>query len=441
MLHLSFKEKILKNKSGFKGVGNIINNESVPTPDSAWNILKGNVSLPAATLSDSAIKHNSAWLKKFSEKFDFQLAPHGKTTMLPDLFNLQIRSGCWGITLANAAQVAVAYECGVKRVIMANQLVGRANMDIISTILKLDSSFEFFCLVDSSKNVEQLGNFFSKRAQKISVFLEYGPMGGRTGIRDESQERNVLTELRKWKNTISVAGVEFFEGTGILKTEEEIRHFIQKTLSRVPVLNSDFGGQEVIITGAGTSWLDVVAEEFLKFEKSCDIPLKKILRSGCYLIFDEGLYEKMESRVSSMKLGQGSGDHAILSEKLKPAMNIWASVLSLPEPNLAIIGMGRRDVAMDCGYPIPQRHYRSVGTEEDSMTPVEHDANQGLESWDVFHMMDQHTFLRIKENANIEVGDVISFGIYHACTNLDKWKNVLLVDNELHVIDVLQSAF
>lgn len=429
MLHV--KETLQNNTPSYKGVGNLLlNNHDDNQP---WNILQENVSLPAATLSSSAINHNQLWMEKFAERFQFQLAPHGKTTMLPALFRMQAASpNCYGLTLATVSQVTAAFNNGIKRVIMANQLVGKCNMDIISTILGKDPAFEFICLVDSSENVAQLGQFFGNRKQKLKVLLEYGVDGGRTGIRDENQESAVLAELRNWTDSVSVVGVEFFEG--ILQDATEIRRFINWSLSRVQKLADEnvFVNDEIIITGAGTAWFDIVAEDFLQFEEKCPLPLKKVIRSGCYLIYDNGMYAQMEKRVAELNLGVAK-EWKILSERLKPTLKVWAYVQSVPENNLAIIGMGRRDAGNDSGWPVLHLHFRPG-----QVAPTYFDHNKSPE---VFKMMDQHTFLRIGDGDDFQVGDIVAFDIYHACTTMDKWRNVLLIDDEFNVREVFKSEF
>lgn len=427
-----FKETFENNSPSYKGVGNLLLESN--TDDKPWNILQENVSLPAASLSQSAINHNQLWMEKFAEKFNFLLAPHGKTTMLPDLFNLQVASPCcFGMTLATVGQVTVAFNNGIKRVLMANQLVGQCNMDIVSTLMAKDQTFEFICLVDSAANVDQLGKFFGKRKQNIKVLVEYGIDGGRTGIRDETQETAVLTALRNWSNSISVVGVEFFEG--ILQDETEVRRFINWSLSRLQKLVSEnvFVNDEIIITGAGTAWFDIVSKDFLKFEADCPFRLKKIIRSGCYLIYDSGLYTSMEKRVLNLKLGEEKEELKILSESLRPAFKLWAYVHSVPEKNLAIIGMGRRDAGTDSGFPIVHLHFRPG-----QKAPTYFDKNTSLE---IFKMMDQHSFLRIGDSDDIQVGDILAFDIYHACTTMDKWRNVLLIDDQYNVLQVFLSEF
>jgi D-serine dehydratase len=145
-----------------------------------WSLLREEVSLPAAVLHQDRVMHNLAWMQRFIAEYGLKLAPHGKTTMTPRLFEMQLETGAWGITLATAQQTRAAYEHGVRRVLMANQLIGKGNMAIISRLLE-DKSFEFFCLVDSAAQVELLGAYFQERGQRLQVLVELGVPGGSDG--------------------------------------------------------------------------------------------------------------------------------------------------------------------------------------------------------------------------------------------------------------------
>ena len=54
-------------------------------------------------------------------------------------------------------------------------------------------------------------------------------------------------------------------------------------------------------------------------------------------------------------------------------------------------------------------------------------------------MMDQHAFMQIGEGDDIQVGDMIAFDISHPCLTFDKWRQVLLVDEQYRVIDVAET--
>src|SRR5882757_1389847 len=69
-----------------------------------WNLLREDLSLPSAVLCEERLRHNLDWMQRFVAAYGIKLAPHGKTTMAPKLFEMQLKSGAWGITLATAHQ-------------------------------------------------------------------------------------------------------------------------------------------------------------------------------------------------------------------------------------------------------------------------------------------------------------------------------------------------
>jgi len=388
-----------------------------------WSLLDEALSLPAAVLYEDRLAHNLAWMRSFAESYGMQLAPHGKTTMAPKLFARQLAAGAWGITLATAHQTAAAHAHGVRRVLMANQLVGRRNMEIVADLLR-DPGFEFFCLVDSPALVDQLGAFFQARGQKLQVLLELGVAGGRTGVRDAAQQEAVLAALVRWPEALSLAGVELYEG--VLKEESDIRALLQRAVAVTRQLLEDgrIGRSPAILSGAGSAWYDVVAEEFAAARAGAAVDI--VLRPGCYLTHDVGVYRAAQERIlAANPVAQR------MHEGLLPALQVWAYVQSLPEPDLAIVGMGKRDAAYDAGMPIPAQRYRP-GTAGPVKVPAH---------WEVTGMMDQHAYLRIQPGDDLRVGDMIAFDISHPCLTFDKWRHIPVLDDKLRVVDVVQTFF
>ena len=99
-----------------------------------WSVLGGDLPLPLAVIRDSALAHNHAWMRDFTASTGVLLAPHGKTTMAPQIFAQQLAAGAWGITVANVQQLGICVRFGVRRVIMANQLLGAAE---VATVIRL----------------------------------------------------------------------------------------------------------------------------------------------------------------------------------------------------------------------------------------------------------------------------------------------------------------
>jgi len=388
-----------------------------------WNLLHEDLSLPSAVLYEDKLLHNLNWMRQFISAYGVKLAPHGKTTMAPQLFDLQLQAGAWGITLATAHQTQVAHAHGVRRVLMANQLVGKQNMATIARLLS-DPGFEFYCLVDSAAQIDQLGAYYSTLGQRLNVLLELGVDGGRTGIRDNKQLQSVLAGLSRWKHSIVLCGVEIYEG--VLHDEASIRAFLERAVEVTRQLAAEhrFQRSPILLSGAGSAWYDVVAEIFSATEFGNSVEI--VLRPGCYLTHDVGAYREAQIRIVA---NNPIAHH--MNSGLLPALQVWAYVQSVPEAEKAIIGMGKRDAAFDSGFPVPALHFRPGG-----VTP-----QTAPTHWTVTKMMDQHIFLHIHDGDDIRVGDLIGFDICHPCLTFDKWRTLPVLNADYQVVDIIQTFF
>nr|WP_298968652.1 amino acid deaminase [uncultured Halomonas sp.] len=385
------------------------------------SLLSG-VSLPAAVVHEAALAHNLVWMQRFADAHGAQLAPHGKTTMTPALFQRQLQAGAWGITLATAPQCRAAFAKGVTRLLMANQLVGHANMAIIASLIEQGATF--YCVVDSHENVRQLGRFFTERGLTLSVLIEVGVEGGRCGCRNQQQILS-LAEAIDNEPALRLVGLEGYEGVVHGDDPESgIRAYANYLVDVAVELEAAgrFAEKNPIVTASGSAWYDLIAEAFQ------GAPLQgrftPVLRPGCYVVHDHGLYREAQSAVMTRRPD--------LQQGLEPALEVFAQVQSLPEPGLAIIALGKRDIGHD-QLPIALRRYREGGNPDQLLSVM---------NWEVTKIMDQHTFVRLPDEAqDVEIGDVIAFGASHPCLTFDKWRQLLLVDKQLNVKESLVTCF
>jgi D-serine dehydratase len=388
-----------------------------------WNLLREDISLPSAVLYEDRLRNNLDWMQRFISAYGVKLSPHGKTTMAPRLFEMQLNAGAWGITLATAHQTLVAYSHGVRRVLMANQLVGKENVAIVARLLA-DPCFEFYCLVDSPAQVDQLGAYYSALGIRLGVLLELGPNGGRAGIRDDQQMQCVLAALSRWKGSVDLCGVEIYEG--VIDQEASVRALLDRAVAVTRELAAEnrFQRSPILLSGAGSAWYDVVAEVFTKagFGDAVEI----VLRPGCYITHDVGAYRQAQSRILECNpIAQRM--HA----GLVPALQVWAYVQSVPEADKAIVGLGKRDAAFDAGFPSPALHFRPGN-------PTPHPAPA---HWSVTKMMDQHAYLQVAPEDDLCVGDMIGFDISHPCLTFDKWRVLPILNAEYQVVDLVETFF
>ncbi|OQQ09854.1 amino acid deaminase [Vibrio splendidus] len=387
-----------------------------------YRLVDEDISLPVAIIKQSALTNNLNWMQSFADHHQVKLSPHGKTSMTPDFFRQQLENGAWGITVATPAQAEIAAMAGAKRIIMANQLVGKTNMAIVEQLIS-EFDVDFYCCVDSSVNVQQLSQYFANTKQTLKVLIEFGVPGGRCGCRSPEEVLELAQTIQDTP-ALSLAGIEVYEGVihGD-NAEQDIRTFLKQALTSVESLASDglITGQP-IITGAGSAWYDVVAECLANLTDYL-----AIIRPGCYAIHDTGIYLDAQSKVlQRAQVNQGYACE--LGGDLESALEVWAYVISRPEPTKLVVGLGKRDVAFDAGLPIAERGYRNGKAI----------SVKGLTSTAV---MDQHTFVETDGSSEIEVGDMIAFSTSHPCLTFDKWRYIAISDDDHQVTNWVETCF
>jgi D-serine dehydratase len=393
-----------------------------------WNLLHGDVSFPAAVLKHSALEHNLAWMRAFCERFGAQLAPHGKTTMSPQLWAAQLANGAWGITLANAAQVQVAYRFGVRRVLLANQLVARTDIAALRQLMENDPAFELVALVDSSAGVARLAQGFAGSSVRLPLLVELGMAGKRAGCRSVAQALALAREVAQ-AGALQLAGIEGYEG--LLTTHDRaadvvaVRAFVADLVAIVRGADAEglFTGAQIILSGGGSAYFDLVARGFAELGPMSR-PVLPVLRSGCYLTSDHGSYHRLLAEMDARESGLPAG-------RLQPALEVWSMVQSRPEPTLAILSMGKRDASYDVDLPIPLvAHTPGPGTPR-ALPP----------GCSIEKMNDQHGYLRLPADYALQVGELVACGISHPCTTFDKWPLLLAVDDDYRVCYGINTFF
>jgi D-serine dehydratase len=397
-----------------------------------WNVLRGDTSFPVAVLKESALQHNLAWMKAFCERHKATLAPHGKTTMSPQLFGAQLANGAWGITLASATQVQVAHRFNVRRVLLANQLVARADIEAVLALLHDDPEFECIVLADSPEGVARLAQAVQARglARPLPVLVELGLLGKRAGCRTLDEALGVARAIAAAPE-LALAGFEGYEGLLVSDAPEAdvraVNAFLAQLVELVKTADADnlFGSAEILLSAGGSAYFDLVARGF-EGVAGLSRPVRAVLRSGCYLTSDHGSYKRLLAKLDAREAS---------SEGLRPALEVWSMVQSRPEPGLAILTMGKRDASYDIDLPVPLFAHRPGDAGQAAPLPP---------GCAIVKMNDQHAYLTLPEGElrdTLQVGDLVGCGISHPCTTFDKWQVLLAVDDAYTVTQALNTFF
>ena len=369
---------------------------------------------PLLTVRESALENNLAAMAAYCERAGVALAPHGKTAMSPELAARQLAHGAWGITVATIGQLQTYRAFGFPRLLLANELTDPAGIAWLAAELAADPGFEAYCYVDSQDGVALLDRVLRAHpaGRPVPVLVEIGHAGGRTGCRTDEQALAVAKAAQA-TGTLAVAGVAGFEGT-IREGESAVAAFCRRLRTLADALGEWPGAASPrIVTAGGSGSFDVVTRELTAAGATA---VQVILRSGAYLTYDHGLY----SRVSPAARGVPG------APVLRPALELWAQVLSRPEPDLALLGAGRRDVGFDSGLPVPLRVLGSAAS---------------TAGWQVTGLNDQHAYLRLDADTPLAPGDLVGLGISHPCTTLDKWRVLAVLNDDDLVIDMVHAFF
>jgi D-serine deaminase-like pyridoxal phosphate-dependent protein len=352
------------------------------------------LTLPRLVLRESALDHNIALMQRWCDERGLALAPHGKTSMAPEIIRRQLAAGAWAMTAATVQQIPVMREAGARRVLLANQVVGAPEIARLGA-----GDVEVLCLVDSLAGVAALSAGVER---PLGVLVELG--GTRAGCRTD-EEALAVAEAVAASPRLVLTGVESFEGTLGADREPATVAAVDALLDRMRAFAEALDARglfadasEVVVTAGGSVFFDRVAE---RLRPALSRPVRTVVRAGCYVTHDDGLY----AAVTPLR-------------ELRPALELWARVLSCPEPGLAIAGFGKRDAPYDLGLPVLRDH---PGVRVESLN-------------------DQHAFLR-DPDGELRVGDVIVCGISHPCTAFDKWPEIVLAGDDDTVVGSVQTRF
>ncbi|MBI5259855.1 MAG: amino acid deaminase [Burkholderiales bacterium] len=386
-----------------------------------WRVLAGDMPLPLAVILQQPLQHNLGWLQGLARAHGLGLAPHGKTTMSPQLFQRQLDAGAWGLTFASVGQLGVGVRAGVRRAIIANQVFMPLDLAALAALLHHTPGLRVLFLLDSLAQLELIEA--AQPAAGFEVLVEVGVPGGRTGCRGHD-EAMALARRAHASRAVRLAGVECYEGLGATGDDAADRAHVEALMQRLAALARQcdaealFESPEVIVSAGGSGLFDLVLPGL---RPAMSRPVQGLLRSGCYITHDQGAYRRLVS-AAERRLGCGPG--------LEAALVVVGAVQSLPEPGLAIVNAGKRDISFDMGLPTVEA-WAPRGTTAVQPLPA---------SWQISGLNDQHAYLR-GDTSPLQVGDRIVLGLSHPCTTFDKWRWMPVVDEHWRVVDAITTCF
>lgn len=382
--------------------------------------------LPVVVLKESALEHNAQVMANYCQDNQLYHAPHVKTHMSPELANLQLAAGAWGLTVANVSQARVLRSFGARRLLIANEVIDMQSLRWVAHELNTDPELELSCLVDSLEGVHLMEAALSAAVLRrpLPVLLELGFAGGRTGCRSVEQAVEVADAIGE-ATTLRLVGVECYEGLFGSEPDEATMGSVDALLGQLASLATALDARgawseldEVLFSAGGSAFFDRVA--YHARQAKCSRPVRVVLRCGSYLTHDHGGYQRTSP----------FGTRLEQYPRLEPAAELWARVTSVPEPGLAIIAFGKRDCPYDFALPMPLSCTKQDGSPLDLSGRAK-----------VFAMNDQHAYVKTGSAERLGPGDIVRLGMSHPCTIFDKWRSLPVVDDQYRITRTINTYF
>jgi D-serine deaminase-like pyridoxal phosphate-dependent protein len=393
-------------------------------------LFDGGFDWPLLVLRESAIDGNIAAMAGYCARHQVLHAPHGKTTMAPQLFSRQLAAGAWAITAATIWQLQVYRASGVPRVLLASELADPHAVGWLGLQLAADPGFDCYVYADSAAGVRLLADGLravgSGAQGRLRVLVELGFPGGRSGCRS-TEAAVAVAQAVLAEQGLRLAGVAGFEGGIRGPDPAATQAAIAAFAARLRELAESLPGQPpddlpgFIVSAGGSAYFDIVLREL----SNTTAPLTVLLRSGAYVIHDHGHY------AATGPAGRGVPG----TPRFAGAAELCAQVISVPEPGLALLNAGLRDISCDQGMPVPL-WLHPAGAAADAAP-----ASLAGAGYSVRRLDDQHGYLRLPDAAPVRPGDLVGLGCTHPCTTMDKWRMIPVVDDDYLVRDLISTFF
>jgi D-serine deaminase-like pyridoxal phosphate-dependent protein len=336
------------------------------------------VDTPSLLLDRDALHANIHRMASYFKGRRSKLRPHFKSHKCTHIARLQMEAGATGITCAKLGEAEVLADAGIRKILIANQIVGPVK---IARLIALAKRADPIVAVDCEENVKMISEAATTAGVIIGIFVEVDIGMRRCGVQP-GEPALKLARLVASLPGLKFRGLQGYEGhivdlrdeaertektRAILKILVETRRLIER--SGIPV---------ELVSGGGTGTYTITGD------------------------FD-GVDEVQAGSFAAMDWWYGD-----IRPEFRQAMTILTTVISRPAPDIAIIDVGRKGVGAEMGSPrvkgLPGAEIASLASEE-------------------------HAAIRLPKNCSLRVGDHVEIIPSHGCTTSNLYREFVVHHN------------
>ncbi|MFZ3235487.1 MAG: DSD1 family PLP-dependent enzyme [Stellaceae bacterium] len=287
------------------------------------------VDTPALLVDLDAFERNLARLPQRISGGNVRLRPHAKTHKCPVIALQQVARGAVGVCVQKVGEAEAMVYGGVRDVLVTNEIVGRQKL---RRLMALAHVARVGVCADDPGQVDALDAAAGEAAVTMPVYVEVNMGGNRCGVEPGQPALDLARRVAE-KAHLSFAGLQAYHGSAQhLRRWEERRAAIAQAADKAGEtrdLLERHGIPCPVVTGAGTGTFEFESASGVYTELQC----------GSYIFMDADY-------------GRNLDPEGAPTTAFEPSLFVWATVMSRPTEERAIVDAGLKALAFDSGPPV-----------------------------------------------------------------------------------------
>ncbi len=303
----------------------------MPTsPPAAVGMALAEVDTPALIIDLDAFERNLKRMADFAANTGVRLRAHAKTHKSPEIAARQVALGAVGVCCQKVSEAEVLVEGGIGDVLIANEVAGTAKLDRLAALAR---RARIGICVDDAANVAELEAAAAKAGTILDVMVEIDVGGRRCGTGPGEPAARIAERVAAAPH-LRFAGLQAYHGPAQhVRAAEERRALITQAVAYVDETQRALraiGLEARIVSGAGTGTYENEAASAVYNELQC----------GSYIFMDADYARNSQADGSAFD----AYEHALF---------VYATVMSAPAPERAVVDAGLKAFSVDSGMPVP----------------------------------------------------------------------------------------
>jgi D-serine deaminase-like pyridoxal phosphate-dependent protein len=286
------------------------------------------IDTPALLVDLDAFERNLGRMAAAVKAAGVRLRPHAKTHKSPVITRRQMALGAVGACCQKVSEAEILVDGGVGDVLVSNQVAGVRKLERLAALAR---RARVGVCVDDAGNARDVSAAAVRFGAEIGVLVEIDVGAGRCGVAPGEDAVALAREVAELPG-LRFAGLQAYHGSAQhLRGADERREAIGRAgeLTRQTVAMLTAAGLECgTIGGAGTGTFEIEAASGIWNE----------LQAGSYIFMDADYARNRDD---------GGGPVAVFEH----ALFVFASVMSHPTADRAVLDAGLKALAFDSGPP------------------------------------------------------------------------------------------